>query len=66
MDIGMQRVISQVEGILSQPTGTVQATTRYPASLVLLHRSGDQFGPRSGAGSGAEADIFCQQSLARA
>ena len=42
VDQGMRRVVSQVEEILSQPTSTVQATARYPASLVLRHhRSGD-------------------------
>ena len=67
MDQGMRRVVSQVERILGQPTSIMQATTTHPASLVLRsHRSGDQFGPRSRAGSGVEADIFRKQSFARA
>jgi len=67
MDQGMRRVVSQVEGILSQPTSIVQATFRYPASLVLRqHRSDDKLGPRPGAGPCAKANIFCQQSFARA
>ena len=42
MDQGVRKIVSQVEGILSQPTSIVQATDGYPASVVLRrHRSDD-------------------------
>ena len=63
----MRGILPQVEGVLGQPTSIVQATARHPASLVLrCHRSGDQFGPSPGEGSGIKADIFREQSFARA
>jgi len=58
------RIRPQIEEVLSHPPNIVQATNRHPTSIVLRnHRSGDQFYPRPGAGSGTRPIYFISKLL---
>ena len=67
MDPGVRKGVCKAEGVSGQSTSVLQARVRCSTpSILRSQREGDQFGPIARARSGAEADLFHQQGVARA
>jgi len=59
LDQGVRRGVPQAKGVPGQSPSVVQAIARYFAPPVLRGRC-------AGAGPSAEANILCEQTIARA